>query len=121
MLDKLVAKSWRVIAHHRLFSCERRCASHLLSHSVRLFPVHLFLPRVSSPSVPCSIGPLGTGFVVHDLHPRVRADHEHFSSMHHDSMDENDLACRDLVKTEALVDDPLVNDQLYGFGLISER
>ena len=79
VLCRLVAKSRRVIAHHRnllvwlsrQFSCERRCASHLLSHSVRLFPVLLLLPGVSSPSVSCSVPSLGTGFVVHDSHASV--------------------------------------------------
>ena len=32
----------------------------------------------------------------------------------------NDLACRDFAKAVALVDEPLVDDQLYDFGLVSE-
>ena len=40
--------------------------------------------------------------------------------MHHACMDEDDLACRDFAKAVALVDEPLANDQLYDFGLVSE-
>ena len=60
------------------------------------------------------------GFVVHDLYPRVRADHEHFSTMHDAGMDEDSFACGDFANAEAFVDKPLVDDKLHGFGLVTE-
>ena len=81
MLGKLVTKSQRVIAHYLPFPCPSP-------------PSRRFVPKRFV------LDTLGAGFVVHDLHPRVRADHEHFSTMHHASMDEDDFACRDFAKAE---------------------
>ena len=67
-------------------------------------------PQLSFLTEPPVQPSLGTGFVVHDLHPRVRADHEHFSTMHDAGMDEDSFACGDFAKAEAFIDKPLVDD-----------
>ena len=79
---------------------QRRCSSDLLRHSARPLLASPLLPR-ESPSFTCSIHP-GLSVVVQDH----QSDREGFGTSDSAGVDEDDLACRDVAKTEAFVDEP---------------
>ena len=58
--------------------------------------------------------------VADDLRPCVSADHEHLGALHDAGVDEDDFSCCCPAETEASVDEPLVDDQSHGFGLVRE-
>ena len=81
----------------------------------------------SPPSTLCDPTPfeldtsLGTSMVAHDLRPCVSADREHLCAVRDAGVDEDNFACLDFPRTEALVDEPLVSSQLHDFGVCPRR
>ena len=65
--------------------------------------------------------PLGTSVVADELRPCVSADHEHLCTSHEAGVDEDDFSSRGFAKVEALVDNPLVDDQLHDFGHVKYK
>ena len=64
---------------------------------------------------------LGTSVVANELRPSVSADHEHLCTSHEAGVDEDDFSSGGFAKVEALVDDPLVDDQLHDFGHVKYK
>ena len=59
---------------------------------------------------------LGSSIVVHDLHPRVCADCEELGALDTAGVDEDVFARGDFAEPEALIHEPLVDQELYNFG-----